>query len=251
LQYELFSNANPMMSPLAATAEQVRNNRRPVATDNPFIAMQESVSRQIVNALDAWRDATEAFAEWTFLAAYGSPTLQAAVGIDPAGTRPLRKPAKSLLHRELLHQRIDEIKSRMGEGGLREASIRSLLYVGMGRGSVDERGFEAVRRIRQTHSELTLSAFKALVREQFNILLIDQEDALAAIPSMLPPDAQTRRAAFDFISEVIGAVGKLSAEDQERMLRIARLFGLEKESASIRNLSVVTPARTEPQAKAS
>src|SRR5262249_43411604 len=47
LQYELFSNANPMMAPVAAMAEQVRNNRRPVAADNPFIAMQENASRQI------------------------------------------------------------------------------------------------------------------------------------------------------------------------------------------------------------
>ena len=41
LQYELFSNANPIMAPLAAMAEQVRNNRKPAAQDNPFIAIQE------------------------------------------------------------------------------------------------------------------------------------------------------------------------------------------------------------------
>ena len=57
LQYEFFSNANPMMAPVAAMAEQVRNDRRPVAADNPFVAMQENASSQIVAALDAWRDA--------------------------------------------------------------------------------------------------------------------------------------------------------------------------------------------------
>ncbi len=36
---------------------------------------------------------------------------------------------------------------------------------------------------------MPLPAFKALVREQFNMLLIDPEAALAAIPSMLPADA--------------------------------------------------------------
>ena len=44
---------------------------------------------------------------------------------------------------------------------------------------------------------MPLAAFKALVREQFNILLIDTEAALAAIPAMLPPDAETRLKAFD------------------------------------------------------
>ena len=37
-----------MMAPVAAMAEQVRNDRRPVAADNPFVAMQENVSSQIV-----------------------------------------------------------------------------------------------------------------------------------------------------------------------------------------------------------
>src|ERR1700758_2138637 len=147
LQYELFSNANPLMAPVAAMAEQVRENRRPVAADNPFVAMQENASRQIVAALDAWRQASETFAERCFFMAFGSPTLQAAAGIDPAGTRPLRKAGKSPLHHELLQKRIAELKSRIPIGGLREAIIRALLYVGTGRAAVDERGFEAVRRI--------------------------------------------------------------------------------------------------------
>ena len=51
---------------------------KPVAADNPVIAIQETLSGQIVAALDAWRDMNEALAERTFLAVYGSPTLQAA-----------------------------------------------------------------------------------------------------------------------------------------------------------------------------
>ena len=59
LQYELFSNANPMMAPVAAMAEQVRNNRRSVAADNPLVQLQETVSSQIVAGLNAWRDMIE------------------------------------------------------------------------------------------------------------------------------------------------------------------------------------------------
>ena len=43
-------------------------------------------------------------------------------------------------------------------------------------------GSKPLRRIRKAHGDITLSDFKALVREQFNMLLIDQEAALAAIP---------------------------------------------------------------------
>ena len=85
--------------------------------------------------------------------------------------------------------------------------IRALLYAGMTRAAVDERGFEAVRRIREAHGDLPLSDFKALVREQFNMLLIDQEAALAAIPSTLPSDTETRLKALDLIKQLLGARG--------------------------------------------
>jgi pimeloyl-ACP methyl ester carboxylesterase len=224
LQYEVFSNANPLMAPVASLAEQVRKDRKPAEANNPFVAMQENVSRQIVAGLDAWRDMTEALAERTFLAIYGLPSLQTAVGLDPAATRPLRKAAKSPLHQELLQKRIAELKSRIPTGGLREAVIRGLLYAGMTRAAIDERGFELTRRIRQAHGDMPLSEFKALVREQFNMLLIDQEAALRAIPAMLPSDAEERQKAFDLIKQVLGARGEMTAEDDKRMREVAQLF---------------------------
>jgi hypothetical protein len=251
LQYELFSDANPTMAPVAAMADQVRKNRKSVAADNPFAALQEAVSGQIVAALNAWRDIVEASAEQTFMAVYGSPALQAAVGIDPAGTRPLRRAAKHPLHRELLQKRIAELRSRIPVGGLREAGIRALLYAGMGRRAVDERGFEMLRRIRPAHADMMLSEFKALVREQFLILRVDTEAALAALPSMLPADAEVRRQTFDLIKQVLSACGELSSEDKERMARVAGAFGVEHDARTAPNLTLVPPAQEELRAKAS
>ena len=248
LQYELFSSANPMMAPVAAMADEVRKHRTPAARDNPFIEMQENMSRQIIAGLDAWRQATEAMAERTFLTVYGTPGLQAAVGVDPASNQPLRRAPRNPLHADLLRSRIAELKSHISAGGLREAVIRGLLYAGMTRAGIDERGFEAVRRIRETHSELSLPAFKALVREQFNMLLIDQAAALAALPSMLPPDAETRRTAFGLIKQVLTARGELSAQDESRLQEVARLFGLEEGGTAP---IPFRPTRQEPQARAS
>jgi hypothetical protein len=245
LQYQIFSNANPFMAPVAAMAEKVRKNRRPVAADNPFIALQENVSKQIVAALDRWRDFTEAVAERTFLTVYGSPALQAAAGIDPADTQPLRKPAKNPLHRELLQKRIAELKSQIQTGGLREAVVRALIYVGLGRGSVDERGFESVRRLRDRYGDLPLPEFKRLVREQFAMLLIDEQAALAALPSLVPPDAETRSEAFNLVRQVMAASGETSADDEKRLREIGRLFGIPEESTTIRFL----PNRRESQRK--
>jgi pimeloyl-ACP methyl ester carboxylesterase len=233
LQCQIFSNANPFMAPIASLAEEVRKNRRPVAPDNPFIAMQENVSEQIVAALDGWRDFIETVAERTFLTVYGSPALQAAAGIDPADTRPLRKPAKNRLYQELVQKRIAELKSHIALGALREAVARALIYVGLGRGSVDERGFESVRRLRSRYGDMPLPEFKRLVREQFAMLLIDQQAALAALPSLLPPDAQTRSEAFNVVRQVMAACGEISAEDEKRLSEIGRLFGIGEEGATI------------------
>jgi pimeloyl-ACP methyl ester carboxylesterase len=247
MQYELFSNTNPMMAQVDSLADQVRTNRRPVADDNPFVAMQEIASRQIVAALDGWRQFTETMAERTFLTVYGAPSLQAAVGIDPAGTEPLRRAPKSPLHRELLQKRIAELKAAIPTGGMRAAVIRGLLYAGMARGAIDERGFEALRRVRAAHTDLSLAAFKSLVREQFNMLHIDEDAALAAIPSMLAADADTRAEAFDLIRQVLTAAGPLSAEDSARLTEVGRLFG-------VGDGGVATPfsqGREERQVKAS
>jgi hypothetical protein len=215
-----------MMAPIAKFAETVRGQRNSVAADNPFVAMQEQMSRQIVAVLDGWRQVNETAAERLFLAIYGSPALQATVGIDRSALLASRKMGKSPLHQDLLERRIAEIKSRIPVGGLREAVIRVLLYAGMTRNGVDERGFEAVQRIRAAHGDMPLAAFKALVREQFNMLLLDTAAALAAIPSMLPDETAPRREAFDLVKTVMTARGPLSDKDDERLREIAQLFGL-------------------------
>jgi hypothetical protein len=233
MQYEAFTDANPFMSPLARAAEQAREHRRPAAADNPFLAAQEAVSGEIVKALDAWRETQEKLSESIFLATYGSPALQAAVGVDPEAARP-RRPGKSLLHRELLDARIAELKSRMNQGGLQECTIRGLLYTGAARGAVDERGVEALRRVRLTDaaSRLTLTQFKAMAREQFFLLLLDPEAALSAIPNLLPADAGERRKGLAAIRNVLSAAGEISGETAERLKRVVTLFEINEAEPS-------------------
>jgi pimeloyl-ACP methyl ester carboxylesterase len=233
LQYEMFSDANPLMAPVAGLAEEVRKNRKAVAPDNPLVAAQENVSKQIVAALDGWRDFIEAVSERTFFTVYGSPALQAALGIDPADTRPQRKPARNRLYRELIDKRIAELKSHIPLGGLREAVIRALIYVNLGRASVDERGFETVRRLRKRYGDMPLSEFKTLVRDQFAMLLIDEKAALAALTSLLPADPAIRSEGFNAIQQVMVACGETSPEDEKRLSEIGRLFGVGEDGAAI------------------
>ena len=232
LGYEAFGGANGLSGAVAGAAEKARENRKPAAKDNPFFMAQETVSKSIVSVLDKWRDTQEQLSETLFLSIYGSPTLQATVGIDPHAN-PSPRPEMSAEHRKALDARIVELKSRIASGGLRECGIRALLYVGMARGMVDERSLEALRRMRRDDaaSRLTLVQFKTLVREQFFMLLLDQEASLSAIPRMLPQDTDARRAVFAAIQEVLSATGEISGETRTRLDRVAQLFGVSEEAS--------------------
>ncbi len=226
ISYESFGRDNVAMKVVAKAADNIREHRRPAANDNPFFAFQEAVSKNIVNMLDKWRDTQEAISESLFLGIYGSPMLQAAVGITPdADVSP--RPEMSPEHRKRLEARIAELKSQIEKGGLRECTIRGLLYVGMGRGMVDERSLEALRvaRADDAPSRLTLAQFKAMVREQFFMLLLEPEASLAAIPRLLPASEEQRRKGLAVISGVLSASAEISGETATRFDRVTQLFG--------------------------
>ena len=251
LQYELFSDANPFMKFVASTAEQVRQQRKPADKKNPFLDIQEAASRRIVDALDGWRRASETFAERAFHAIYGSPALQAAFGTDQQSNRSARRIGKSPLHKRLVEAKIAELTSKMETGGLREALVRAALYVATARQSVDERGFEIVRRIREAEidsARLSLPEFKMLIREQFFMLLLDQESALAAIPALLPDDTNERERAIDILKEMTDARGDMTDEVKKRLEQMIDLFGTGKprRDKSKANVSRMAP-RDDPK----
>jgi hypothetical protein len=234
LQYDAFNSRNRLMRAVEDMADKAREERKPVDSDNPFLAFQERMSKQIVSSLDQWRDSQESLSEAMFLSIYGSPALQAAVGVDPQSEISRRRDMDPK-HREFLQARIAELKSKIGSGGLREAGIRALLYVGSARGMVDERSLEALRHIRRTDesSRLSLAEFKMLVREQFFMLLIDREAALAAIPKLLPDSKGERRKAFAAIQEVLSAGAAISGEVASRLKQVAKLFGLDDQGNTV------------------
>lgn len=227
LQYEIFGSRNPFLSWLGVAASQTRNERQQVADDNVFLKAQEAVSGQIVGALESWRQMVERASEQIFRSVYGSPLLQSAVGIDTSSQRRPRDAPKSKLHAELLAKRIEELRASMASGEMIHACVRALLHVGMAREGADERSFEAIRRLRRQgeHARrLSLSEFKALTREQFFMLLIDQAEALRTLPGLLPPDRESRAAAFELVEQVATARGPLSGESEHRLAEIRRLF---------------------------
>jgi pimeloyl-ACP methyl ester carboxylesterase len=251
LPFEFFGEGNPFIAPLSSMAERSRVDRKLVGVDNPFLAAEQVASRQIVMMLDAWRDFRDGLAEQLFLGIYGSPALQAAVGIDPAQSGHLRKAGKDVLHRQVLQARIVELRSRIGLGGVQEGATRALLYAGMPRGAVDERGIAALRRTRvapEGTSRLTLAQFKAMAREQYFMLLLEPQAAVEAIPKMLPPNPALRSKVLAALRQVLSASGAIEPEVEGRLERIASLCGID---GGTRRLAIVPSANKAERVKAS
>lgn len=246
LGYEIFGPSNPFLDWVPQAAERVRADRRPTWTDNPFSALQEQVSGQIVEGLETWRKMTERLAEQTFGAIYGSSALQAALGVDPKSNLPPRKAPKSKLINALVEARTAALKERISVGGPLEALVRSLLFVGMARGGADERGFQAIRVLRRGNRDarqLNLSEFKALVRDQYYILHVDEAAALAAIPAMLPNELEQRQAGLQSLRGVLEASGALTEAAAERFAHVTELFSLDKGRVGVKPTPmVVRPA---------
>ena len=243
LPYEIFSERNPMMRQIAQLAEQVRQQRKPVSHDNPLLAWQGKISDGIIAALDGYRDMRDKTMEQIFLTTYSSPLLQAVVGL-PSTDEPLRKRPEAEPERvAFINQRIAELKARIAEGGLREATIRSLVYIGLAGEGVDERAFNELKLIRAENDGISLSEFKQLLREQYFSILLDQNEALNAIPKMLPADSELCAKALEAIQRTANAAGKPTGERAKRLAEIEKLFGgasaVEKTAAK-----KATPKRT-------
>jgi hypothetical protein len=222
------------MRQIAQLAEQVREQRQPTAPDNPLLHVQAMISDGIIAALDGYRQVHENAVEQLFLAVYGSPVLQAMVGLGASDEPPRRRPGDDPERSAFVQQRIAEIKARVGEGGAREAVIRALVYVGMGGAGVDERTFNELRQIRAENAGMPLQAFKQTLREQYFTLLLDPQGALAAIPGMVPDDPALRARLVQALRRTVEAAGPVTGERGQRLERVETLLGGARPAARSR-----------------
>ncbi len=229
IRYKIFSDKNLALRQLGELAETIRANRRPVGAENPLLAMEEALSQQIVQALDRYCDVRDWFTETLFMTVYGSPILQAMVGLGSDNVKVRRHIGREAIREAAAQRMAAEIEARVDRGGLCEAVVRALLYVRLGLAvpAEDERAFAVLRQIRAEHPEtrrLTLAHFKECVKEQDLMLRIDQERAIAAVPILLPPDGAERDTAPQVIHRVASAAGEPTGESKTRLARIETLF---------------------------
>jgi len=223
VSYSLLSNKNVMMRGVAPLADYVRAERSPVSAQNPYLAMQQQFSKSMVDALNLFRDLRDDQVERVFHAIYGSPLVQAACGISPYDGAPRPRPGitPSVLAAAEAEKR--RLKTRVGEGDVVDAAARILVYIGKAQRGADKLTFDTLRRLLLAHPNVSPTAFKAAVREQWAILAVDERAAIEALPQLLPADDKERRALSDFISAAVIAGGALNADAERRLKKIQHL----------------------------
>lgn len=224
LGYALFSNKNPLMRLVGSAATKARETRRLPDHDNVFLRAQERASRKVTDLLQFSGRLRDSMQEVIFHSVYGSPLLQALVGVSPYDP-PRTKPGDLPDYIAALNARIEELRSTMKEGGGLEAAVRALVYIAMGQESVDARSFEMLRRILQAYPEITLAHYKQTVRNQWGMLMIDEDAALAALPKLLPRNSEERRKLLRKITAIRTAAGSLDGEAERRLRKIEAIFG--------------------------
>ena len=228
LGYSFWSDRNPIMRTVAPLTNFARAERIKASADNPFIAMQEQFSKAMIDALNLFRDARDELVEQTFHAIYGSPLVQAACGISQDDGPPRQRPGLSpsvLLAAEAEKRRL---KGRIAEGSAVDAAARVLVYIGKAQHRIEERTFDALRKLLLAYPEVAEAEFKAAVREQWAILAVDERAAMEAVPQLLPADPTVRRAFCDFVQSTVAATGKLNADGQRRLSEILDLLATDR-----------------------
>jgi pimeloyl-ACP methyl ester carboxylesterase len=227
LRFATFSDLNPFMAPIASLAAQVRDSRQPAAADNPLLGIERTMSSCIASALSMAGEMRDMMTETFFLNFYGSPIVQAMVGLGAGQPVPLH--AERDLLRDLAVRRArSEAEKHFEVGRTEEAFVRALIYIRSPERSVDERGFAIARQVRAARpasARLPWARLKEIFHEQFLLVSLDEERAIRAIPEMVPNDPAERREMVTALRQIAEASGPLSEVVQARLQRIENLLG--------------------------
>jgi hypothetical protein len=184
-------------------------------------------SDMITSGLEMWGKARDTATEAFFFNTYGSPVLQAMVGLRADETSANRRIGRDVAREAAAKQAAAHLEQQIDQGGLLEAAVRALIYVRLPEGKVDERGFAALKQISAelpAAKRVGLARFKEIVREQYLILLRDPERAMAALPALLTDDRTQSQEALALVRRVLAARGALPEEGRRRLERIEAIF---------------------------
>lgn len=216
LQHTCLSERNPLTAPLPVLAEKVRANRKPVATDNPFLAMEKMTSAAITTTLDMFRDARDTWSEACFNFMYG-----------PAGFGALFRPKPWI--RSKARQEMEKLPAEQFEsGGPLAAVLRMVAMAVINRGVFDRRSTHVFRTLvaRSQFKDAKPSEVRQLFRQQAKLARQDPERAIEGLAAMLPTP-EIRRAAVEAVRQVLMIAPEEIEVDRPQLKKLSSVLQLD------------------------
>ncbi len=216
LRRYLISDANPAMATIAVQAEMVKCDRRPVAPDNMFAAIEHAWAQQMEHAIDGWRDVRDAAVETIFFGVYG---WLAAFGMGQGGHKAAPKPAPSVAS-------VDPRRYR--EGGYAEAVVRMMLLLARARGAVRREPLQRSTSLMRSDPHfiaMTDDERHELIQTQTALVAASPEDCIATLPALLPNRSEKEKA-LRCVEEVAGPAEELGASVRDMLQRFRIILGV-------------------------
>lgn len=227
-----WSSLNPVALAVMPLAAQAKAQRQPILGPNLFSDMEQWFSESMVRGWDTYRDIRDQSIEVAFQQIYGAPWLRALLGLDNS-----HMPSQYLLDRDVALQ--NELKAlrkqvsylQINQGDSAAALARILIYMAEKSSFVDERAFNLLKRLSQEQVQgcqlPSLDKLKATLREQWSVMQQYPEEAIAAIPKLVP-SAQQRQLIWNAVAEIaeLHDLNNASEAIQTRFATIACALGL-------------------------
>ncbi len=217
-----FSDQNPAMALVAASAREIVAHRKPASPENIFRQSEALLVELIAEAIDFHRDMRDAFSEFAFYGLYASPLMEW-VGRTHNFQRTLKDPAELRWLPE-----VRTILHNIERGGLAEAVIRMLIVLAEARGSVRRTRLERSAHV-LAHDEpfASLGAERRaeLIHEQSVIVNFEKERAIDSLADLLPEPAE-RQKAVGVVEFIAGSLEEMEPHTIQSLQRFRRVFGL-------------------------
>jgi pimeloyl-ACP methyl ester carboxylesterase len=244
MQRAMMAGSNPWMMPWAALAEKVRTDRKPLAPENPFAAMERAGADLIEQAMDFQRDLSDMAKELAFFSIWGSEAASRYGQSHAAGrTRKNMTELRGLPEAQMA-------LARIGQGGFVEAVIRMLIMLAESRGGVRRDRLERSAQVLTTDqpfASLSAEQRALIIREQTLIVTLAPAEAMDALPELLRTPEERERA-LRVVRYVPGRIDEMAPHTLETLRRMAEVLSLQPFSDDVLEDPLATPALPPPAA---
>ncbi|MGL5446787.1 MAG: DUF3141 domain-containing protein [Rhabdaerophilum sp.] len=241
LSRALMSSRNPLSKWVEDEAAKLRETRKPVGSDNPFIAAEALWVQTTEQMIDLWRDMRDMSQELAFHSLWSTPWTRA-FGRSHEARRTLKSQGE-LRGLPEVAQALMSIE----HGGLAEAIIRKLVLLADNRGQVRRDRLERASQILTQHDpfvSLGSERRAMIIHQQTLIATFETEKAIETLPIILKePERVLSLRVVQYIS---GPISEMSPHTLSLLQRFCDVLDLPHVTEDVLENPLAAPDTGKP-----